>query len=144
VSYGSNEIWVWNLETADAENHNNLRQIRPWREGLTTDGIAGMTRLRTFFESGPWPALRPAPHLLAEQPGEADPRRFVAVAQTASGDWTVAYLPVGGTIRFRAVPTGRTSWFNTRTGATTAARAASGGTSFEAPSQDDWVFSARR
>jgi hypothetical protein len=143
VSYGNNETWVWNLETADAENHSNLRQIRPWRDGLATEGIDGMTRLRAFFESGPWTALRPAPQLLAEQPGESDPRRFVAVARTGAGNWTVAYLPMGGPVRFTALPQGRTSWFNPRTGARLGARAESG-TTFVAPTSEDWVFEARR
>ncbi len=143
VSYGNNEIWVWNLETADAESHANLRQIRPWRAGLETEGIASMTQLRRFFESGPWTALRPAPQLLAEQPGEQDPRRFVAVAQTASREWTVAYLPMGGTLRFRAAPARRTTWVNPRTGERRAARGADG-TTFAAPTSDDWVFEARR
>ncbi len=143
VSYGNNEIWVWNIEAADAENHTNLRQIRPWRDGLTTEGIDGMTRLRAFFESGPWTMLRPAPPLLAGQPGEADPRRFIAVAQTGAGDWTVAYLPMGGTIQFRAAIGGKTTWVNPRTGERMAARA-EGGTTFAAPTTEDWVFEARR
>jgi hypothetical protein len=143
VSYGNNEIWVWNRETADAENHANLRQIRPWRDGLATDGIDGMTRLRAFFESGPWTALRPAQHVLAEQPGAADPRRFIAVAQTTGGDWTVAYLPMGGAVRFAAAPAGRASWVDPRTGASRGASGADGRT-FVAPDEQDWIFAARR
>jgi hypothetical protein len=147
VSYGNNEIWCWNLETADAENHGNLRQIRPWREGVTTAGVEDMTRLRGFFESGPWPRLRPAPTLLVEQAGTADPRRFVAVAQTSEGDWTVAYLPVGGRIALRLGVEGLVAeWFNPRDGARQPAAAETGreGVSFAAPDESDWVLSIRK
>ncbi len=140
VTYGNNEIWVWNEQTADAENHGNLRQIPPWREGVQTEGIADMTRLRALFESGPWTELRPAQHLLAEQPGDDDLRHFIAVAQTGNEAWTVAYLPLGGTIRL-STELGSTSaqWFDPRTGELTAAQPSAGG-AFAAPDRQDWVL----
>jgi hypothetical protein len=142
VSYGNNEIWVWNTETADAENHANLRQIRPWREGLETEGIEGMTRLRAIIESGPWTSLRPAQHLLAEQPGAADPRRFIAVAQRQDAELTIAYLPAGGAIRFATVPPGLTIWISPRDEERQIARPEPDDRSFVAPDERDWVFMA--
>lgn len=139
VTYGNNEIWVWNEATADAENHGNLRQIPPWHEGVQTEGIADMTRLRTLFESGPWTDLRPAPHLLAEQPGADDPRHFIAVAQTADESWTVAYLPLGETVTFTS-ELGRQAaqWFNPRTGKLTDVDRSVG--AFAAPDRQDWIL----
>lgn len=142
VSYGNNEIWVWNQETADAENHANLRQIRPWRDGLETEGIEGMTRLRAIFEANPWTTLRPAQHLLAEQPGSTEPRRFIAVAQTADTDVTIAYLPMGGEITFTTVPPGPTVWISPRDEERRMARPEAGGRSFVAPDDRDWIFLA--
>jgi hypothetical protein len=143
VTYGNNEIWVWNEQTADAENHGNLRQIPPWRRGVETDGIADMTRLRTFFESGPWTELRPAQHLLAGQPGAGDPRRFTAVAKTSDDKWTVAYLPRGGTIKFtRELGDNGAQWFDPRTGDYTTAKRTEE-RAFEAPDDRDWILEFR-
>jgi hypothetical protein len=106
-----------------------------------------MTRLRAFFESTPWTSLRPAQHRLAEQPGAADPRRFIAVAQTPDAGLTVAYLPMGGTVQFAAAPAGRASWVDPRTGESRAAGSGADGAdgrSFVAPDEGDWIFAARR
>lgn len=146
VTYGNNEIWCWNTETADAENHGNLRHIRPWRDGLVTEGIDGMTLLRTFFESGPWPQLRPAQQLLRAQPGGDDPQRFIAVAQTAGGDWTVAYLPAGGRVALQLDAAGQTAeWVNPRDGARQPAMLVDGEPgAYAAPDDQDWVLSIRQ
>ena len=147
VTYGNNETWCWNLETADAENHGNLRQIRPWRDGVQTEGIENMTRLRDFFETGPWPELRPAQQHLAEQPGDDDPHNFIAIGQTPDDKWTVANLPTGGSVSLTIDLAGKqVDWFNPRTGESQPAAQAPGRGSdtFTAPDDNDWLLSIRK
>jgi hypothetical protein len=147
VTYGNNEIWCWNDTTADAENHGNLRQIRPWRDGLETEGIAAMTHLRAFFESGPWPRLRPAPDLVVDQPGHDDPNKFIALAQTDDGAWTVAYLPIGGrvTLNLNLADT-QAEWVNPRDGVLHPVEPLSTDTTvtLTAPDNKDWLLSLRK
>ena len=98
ITYGNNEIWVWNTTAGPAEGHARLGLVQPWSQGLETPGIASMTLLKQFFETGPWQRLRPAQGLLLEQPGTEAPTEFVAAARADNGSWCVIYLPVGGTI----------------------------------------------
>ena len=52
--------------------------------------------LRRLFDDVPWWRLRPAPELLTEQPGERDPRLFVAAARTVEGTLALVYFPGAG------------------------------------------------
>ncbi len=148
VTYGHNAIWTWPEQPEVPEGHPKLGTVEPWHAGLNTPGVRSMTVLRRFFESlpRPWAQLRPAPDLLAEQPGDRDPEHFVAAALTEGGDLAVAYLPVGGAVRVRseALPRPATArWFDPRTGAWTAAGMAGGPEGphhFTAPGDDDWVL----
>jgi hypothetical protein len=136
VTYGNNPIWVWREEPGPAENHPNIGTVQPWPAGLETPGLADMTRLKACFEALNWTALVPAQHLLADQPGLADPNQFVAVAQTHDGRQTVAYLPIGGRIEL-AVEGSRARWFDPRTGGWSDAPATQ---PFTAPDDQDWVL----
>jgi hypothetical protein len=76
-----------------------------------------MAVLRRFFDTLPWRDLRPAPDLLAEQPGQRDPRRFIATAMTDDGSLAIVYLPQGGDLHLRTMPLRRPAiarWFNPR------------------------------
>lgn len=139
VTYGHNAIWVWNREPGPAENHGNVGTVLPWDTGLRTEGIEGMTICTKFFADGPFPRLRPAPALLAEQPGQADPNLFVAAATTDTGDWTVLYLPAGGTVTLREARAGGV-WFDPRDGHR---QPAGNGPAYTAPDQRDWVLEFR-
>jgi hypothetical protein len=147
VTYGNNPIWVWNpRETADAENHKSLRNIPPWRAGLSTPGIANMSVMRTFFESGPWWKLRPAPELIVNNPAPGNPgspASFIAAASTESGDWSVIYIPTGGAATLSgATRFNEARWVDPRNGESTQAIPRS--TTFTAPDPShDWLLSIR-
>jgi hypothetical protein len=115
---------------------------------LDTPGAGSMTILKHYFASGDWPRLRPAQDLLIDQPGDDDARRFVAVARTEGGEWTTAYLPMGGAIRVKsgAAEGASARWFDPRNGNWLAADPidTDGATAFVAPSADDWVLDLRR
>lgn len=144
LTYGNNEIWVWNHEAGPAENHKNIGVVQPWDQGLEQEGLEDMTLMRRFFESGPWWDLRPAQHVLIEQPGEKNAAEFVAVAQTRDQNWTVAYLPVGTAIRLKTRNGANADWFDPRTGERkTLGQTRPGEQMFAAPDDRDWVLSIR-
>jgi len=119
VTFGHNAIWVWAEEPAVPEGHDAIGPVSPWPEGLDTPGVQSMTTLRRFFDAFAWWRLRPLPELLAHQPGEQDPQRFVVAAATADRDLALLYLPEGSRIRVHTdllrLPLGA-RWFNPRTG----------------------------
>ena len=140
VTYGHDAIWNWNFETGPSEGHGDWhgRAVPPWHTGLDTPGIRCMTIQKEFFESLPWPALRPRQSLLAEQPGDGDVTAFIAAAQTEDGNATVVYSPKGGTIRLAEECAGDAQWFDPRNGECQAAGL--GPLEFEAPDEQDWVL----
>ncbi|HEX5499636.1 MAG TPA: putative collagen-binding domain-containing protein, partial [Thermomicrobiales bacterium] len=90
-----------------------------------------------------------AQDLLAAQPGADDARRFIAAARTESGDWTVVYTPVGGTIRLNSGVCDGVSarWFDPRDGHWLPAQGSAerdGGMSFATPDDGDWALDLRR
>jgi len=88
--------------------------------------------------------LRPAPELLIEQPGERDPRRFVATAMQGDGEVAVMYLPQGSNIQLNLESLKRPAvarWFNPRTGEwNEAGTVRETECSFSAPDAADWVL----
>lgn len=134
VTYGNNEIWTWREDPGPAENHRNIGTVQPWHEGVETPGISNMTTLRGFFEMLRWTKMTPAPELLKQQPGDEDPNRFVAAAQTLDEAQVVIYLPLGGTVELTR-DFGSARWFNPRTGEWSTAEAG-----YTAPDEQDWLL----
>jgi hypothetical protein len=151
VSYGHFSLWAWASErepVGQAIRRQAEFTLEPWWTVLDTPGAGSMTILKHYFASGDWPRLRPAQDLLIDQPGDDDARRFVAVARTEGGEWTTAYLPMGGAIRVKsgAAEGASARWFDPRNGNWLAADPidTDGATAFVAPSADDWVLDLRR
>jgi hypothetical protein len=152
VSYGHFSLWAWASErepVGQAIRRQSEYTLEPWWTVLDTPGARSMTMLRRYFKSGDWWKLRPAQDLLVEQPGAADARRFITVSRSETGDWTVAYLPVGEAIRLKpGVACGVSArWFDPRDGHWSAAHTvndAAGGHAFVAPTADDWILDLRR
>lgn len=119
VTLGLNPIWVWREDRGPAENHANLTDVQPWHAALETEAVTSMTALLHFFADLRWWALRPAPELLAEQPGTADLKQFVAAARTTDGAQAVIYMPVGNELYLNmdALPGDYAArWVNPRNG----------------------------
>lgn len=148
VSFGHNSIWVWAEEPEVPEGHPRIGAVAPWWEGLDTPGLRSMAVLRRFFDSLPWWRLRPAPELLAEQPGKGDPQRFVAAAKEEDGELAVVYVPQSGDISLHLESLQRpivAHWFNPRTGEWTDAGTVEEAThTFPAPEESDWVLCLTR
>lgn len=99
VTYGIGSVWMWaTTEGEIAENHSDNWAGNPWDQDLYTPGAESMTILKEIFEKLPWTELRPAPELLARQPGLEDLRAWQAVAATADRSCVVVYAPKGGPI----------------------------------------------
>jgi hypothetical protein len=152
VSYGHFSLWAWASvpePVGQAIRNQPEYLLEPWWTVLDTPGTASMTIARRFMESGDWWHLRPAQDILAEQPGDADVRRFVAAACTTSGEWAAIYLPIGQVLHLAAdVIFGMSArWLNPRTGHWLAAEAIPAKDSriaFTAPNNEDWVLDLRR
>lgn len=152
VSYGNGEIWNWADAVEVPDGHPSWQTAR-WSDGLDTPGIRSMSVLRGMMDSLDWPRLRPAPEILAEQPGLQDPARFIAVASTVEGDLTIAYTPGGDTIRLTSLPTpAGAQWLDPRTGRSTSAgpvevspphRGRASNAAFEPPDDGDWLLVIR-
>lgn len=140
VSYGNTPVWNWNVTPALSEGHERLGQVQPWRAGLDTPGIRSMTHLVTFFQSGPWHELRPAPDVLAEKPAEV--AKFIAASKTRDGSWAVLYTPAGGNLNVQGLQPGLVArWFNPRTGEwKEAGPLTSTSGQFQAPDTQDWLL----
>lgn len=146
VTFGHNAIWVWSEDEEVPEGHPRLGAVGAWHGGLETPGVWSMAILRRFFEQlpAPWWRLRPAPDLLAAQPGDRDPARFIAAARTPGGELAVVYLPVGGDVELR-VPQRPTQaavrWFDPRSGVWAGTAAVTPGVHrLVAPGAGDWLL----
>ena len=134
VTYGHHGIWPWMEEAGVPADHPNSGVAPTWREALRSEGAQGVRYLAAFFTAIAWPSLRPAQQLLAEQPGDADPNRFIAAAQNAQGQ-VVVYTP-GDPIHLVQSLTDA-SWYSPRTGEWSDA---GNGTAFTPIDGQDWVL----
>jgi len=101
-----------------------------------------------FMGSIDFRKLKPAPRLLAVQPGFESPRRFVGVAASENRDLIVAYVPAGPTVQLvtASIPSRHwDNWFSPRTGERVLAAGVVSGTSvtYRTPGEGDWVLLVR-
>jgi hypothetical protein len=142
ASYGAHGVWSWQTKAGVPLNHERTGEAKPWQEAIRFPGSVQMQYMAELFRPLPWWRLRPAPDLLAEQPGAKDPARFISAALSEDNDAAVLYLPLGGTVRLRsgALPAvlSKAEWFDPRTGERRPAEGA--GAVYQAPSQEDWLL----
>lgn len=143
VSYGAHGVWSWESEPRVPQNHDRTGVAKPWSEAADLPGSAHLGHMAELFGTIPWWRLRPAQQLLSEQPGAADPRRFVSVSFSENGDFGLAYLPVGDRVAFKTdssiLGVATAEWFDPRTGIRQPASVLAAGV-YQAPSEDDWVL----
>jgi hypothetical protein len=149
VSYGTNPIWVWSDAPEVPDGHAGIGVVERWDKGLLLPGIHSMTVLRAFFEVMPWWTLRPAPEMLAAQPGTDDPASFIAAAKTQDGQQAIVYLPKGGAVHLdlqTLPPSPVVRWFDPRGGHWTEESALSDAVNggavgmVTAPDEQDWLL----
>ena len=91
----------------------------PWREALKMPAAEQMRHLAAFFGSIDFWKLRPAPEMLAKQPGTESAGRFVSVARSEEGEFAVAYVPQDRAVEVvlkQLPPRPQITWVNPRDG----------------------------
>ena len=148
VTYGGHGVWGWDDGTKLPTDHAGSGIPLPWKDALRMPGAEQMAHVASLFTSIEFWRLRPAPNALAEQPGTEVAARFIGAASSEKGDLLVAYTPEVRTIAVKqeAVPRGRASWHNPRTGERSPAQGVRDGATvrFETPSDGDWVLLVTR
>lgn len=119
VSYGGHGVWGWDDGTKPPVNHPMTGVPLPWQQALTMPAAEQIAHLADLFGSIEWWRLRPAPELVAVQPGEISPRRHIAASRSDEGDLAVVYVPEDRHVELfleelKADLTAR--WFNPRMG----------------------------
>jgi hypothetical protein len=142
-TYGGHGVWGWDDGSGPPVAHPNTGTPKPWREALHLPAAEQLSHLAALFASIPWWQLRPAPEILAKQPGNESPRQFIAAA--GSETLAVIYTPEDRQIHLRPEAIAGLStatWFNPRTGKRTPATPTVQGevVQFETPGEGDWVL----
>jgi hypothetical protein len=148
VSYGGHGVWGWDDGTKTPTDHPGTGMPLPWKQALVMPGAEQMAHVARLFTSIRFWRLRPAPALLAVQPGVDAPRRFIAAAASPDRDLVVVYSPEDRVISLVAnrMPRGRAQWYDPRNGTRTPAVGVRAGPSirFETPADGDWVLVIKR
>ena len=144
VSYGGHGVWGWDDGTKLPTDHAGSGIPLPWKEALAMPAAGQMAHVAAIFTSIDYWRLRPAPQVLADQPGKETAARFVAAAASDKRDLLVVYIPEARTVALKseAVPRGSATWHNPRTGERTSAIGIDEGAiiRFDAPGEADWVL----
>ncbi|MBI4658591.1 MAG: DUF4038 domain-containing protein [Verrucomicrobia bacterium] len=145
VTYGGHGVWGWDDGTKTPTDHPRTGIPLPWKQAIRMPAAEQMAHLATFFASVDFWRLRPAPEILAVQPGNQAARRHIAAARSEPGDLLVVYVPEDRSLEIyqKALPPGFTaSWFNPRTGekASVVAVVNDQSIQFATPDEGDWLL----
>jgi hypothetical protein len=143
VTYGGHGVWSWEEGGSLPFGHGNTGIPLPWREALELSAARQITHLRRLFLSLPWHRLRPAPGLLAEQPGEESPQRHIAASLADDGSCAVIYIPSDRRVSLRPdasrdLP--HALWFDPRAGGVIPDLPEGDGHTWATPAEGDWVL----
>ncbi len=146
VSYGGHGVWGWDDGTKPPVDHPNTGTPLPWSKAILMPAAEQMAHVHDFFSQFDWWRLRPAPELVANQPGKTDPKRYIALARTEMRDVTVVYVPQDRTVELAMEslpPSPGISWFDPRTGEKKPAVAVLGDKTIQLPAPEpigDWLL----
>lgn len=119
LTYGGHGVWSWQERRDLPFLHPRTGEAAPWHEAKDLPGAFDVMRMAECFAAIPWWQLRPAPELVAEQPGTDSPADHIAAAATENSSVAIVYIPRGGSVSldmtgFPASVTGK--WFDPSTG----------------------------
>jgi hypothetical protein len=145
VSYGA--VGVWN-GLGDAQKNSGAgisAASSAWQRAAQFPAAQQLANIADFFASIDFWQLRPAPDLVANQPGLKSPKLYIAAARTESQDLAVVYVPEDRNVDLN--PAGlpaspSATWINPRTGERTPAPATVRGAScrYSTPDPGDWLL----
>lgn len=145
VTYGGHGVWGWDDGTKPPTDHPSTGVPLPWTQALRMPAAEQMAYVASFFTAFDFWRLRPAPEILASQPGDTAARRHIAAARTESGDLAVIYVPEDRTVDVfekSLPPQFQASWYNPRSGqvGTVVAVVNDRSIQFATPGEGDWLL----
>ena len=145
VSYGGHGVWGWDDGTKPPTDHPTTGTPLPWQHALVMPAATQMMHLASFFNSIEFWRLRPAPGILARQPGNDSAGLYIAAARSDDGDLAVIYAPNTRAVSVKASalpPMPIISWFNPRNGERGSAVAVVNDNviDFATPGAGDWLL----
>ncbi|MEM7660223.1 MAG: DUF4038 domain-containing protein [Bacteroidota bacterium] len=93
ITYGANGIWPWIREGEKILNHGQPKHVSTWRQSIDFPGSLQIGYAGEFFRNFQWWNLRPANHLLVQQPGEEQYNHFISVLQSMDQNTVLVYIP---------------------------------------------------
>jgi len=141
ITYCALGVRVWDK----AKTLDTPKDLPMWQKSLFLPGASQMSHLTKFMNSIEFWRLRPRPQIVATQPGDTTPRRYIAAAATEARDLTLVYVPEDRTVEIlldALPPAPNITWFNPRTGqANPAVAVVSANTcQFPTPDSGDWLL----
>lgn len=148
VSYGGHGVWGWDDGTSEPAGHSGTGIPMAWNEAIKMEGAEQIRHVHDFFTKIDFWRLRPAPEMLSKQPGGESAKRHISISRSEEGDFAVAYVPEDRSIQIylnQLPPRPQISWFNPRTGETSASVGVVTGDSLQLPTPEegDWLLLIR-
>lgn len=145
ASYGAVDVAAWNTSIEEESAGARGSGRAAWERSLFLPGARQMATVVTNLAAGQFWRLLPGPELVADQPGSASPKRYIAAAFTKDKDLGLVYVPEDRTLKLRLEalpPSPVVSWINPRDGAKSPAVAVVSGSAgqFPTPAPGDWLL----
>jgi len=145
VSYSGQGVVDWDLSFGPGAEGTKATDLPMWRKSLFMPAAKQMSALAKLVNSVDFWKLRPQPKVVALQPGNASPRKFIASASADPNTLSLVYVPENRSadVLLTALPQSPSvGWLNPRTGESNPAVAVvSGGTcQFPTPDPGDWLL----
>ncbi len=144
VSYGGQGVADWDTTFGPGAEETKGTDLPMWRKAMFMPAAKQMSALAKLANLVDFWKLRPQPKLIASQPGNASPRRFIASASAEPNTLSLVYVPEDRSVEVltAALPQSPSAgWLNPRTGDSSPAAAVMGGGTCQFPTPDpgDWV-----
>lgn len=146
IAFGTTSVWAWlRKQDEQAENHSEEWTSGPWLEWMESEGTRSLLVLKQIITSLPWTELRPADHLLANQPGYENGEDFIKAAATEDESLVVVYKPGPGCLSLllhRDADSLCCVWIDPRTGSEIPAKRENRSDiqQFTPPDDQDWLL----
>jgi len=148
VSYGGHGVWGWDNGITEPTDHSGTGIPLAWNEAMKMEAAGQVRHINEFITKIAYWKLRPAPEMLSRQPGNELAEKHISISRSEDGDFGVAYVPADRSIDIyldQLPPRPQISWFNPRTGETSASVGVVSGSTLQmpTPSEGDWLLLIR-
>jgi hypothetical protein len=145
VSYGAQGVVNWDTTIGAKDPQTQMPDLPMWHKALFMPAAKQMSHLATLMNSIEFWRLRPRPKVIATQPGNLAPQRFIAAASTETSDLSILYVPEDRTVEVSldALPRSPSVvWLNPRTGEKnpSVAVVSTSTCQFPTPNTGDWLL----